>query len=346
MSKNNLLGGCLLLLLGIIIGWCAREISVGSTPVLQDQIIPPADSRLLEESEVSLVPVVDSQQFLRQLAREPVSVRQVELRKYLATHGDQFDVLMTLSGDLSEQGHFEEALEMLLRSSIAIESIAQQDLFKMSLARLIDRYTRELISLNQFGEVDRLYEQLTLTLPQFAQYHLELGTLRIRMGNLQSALVPLAQIANHDKLGAEARRLMLQIEGSESLVPAAFEELPLIARTGQFLVEAMIDDELPILVLIDTGAAMTILESGVLERLGYNLSGKQEYFVTANGVVQAPVVTIDSFGLGRARLNNVTVGALDMAMQGKVEGLLGMNFLRHYDFHIDQNRSILVLDQR
>jgi hypothetical protein len=33
-------------------------------------------------------------------------------------------------------------------------------------------------------------------------------------------------------------------------------------------------------------------------------------------------------------------------MPGGVVGLLGMNFLRHYDFRIDQNNRTLILDKR
>ena len=327
-------------------GWFdmpARVESVGGG--VRTNIAGPSSATVVPLIDPSNV-VVEPGELLRSLSNESTAVRIEAMRAHLVQFGDSYEVLVSLSRILMRQGEFEEALEVLLRSGLAANSTVQQDELEIELARFVDQYARELISLNHFGAVDRLYETLTLSMPQHGQYFLELADLRIRMGNPQSALLPLAQISNHTQLGAEARRLIAQIEESELPVTNAIEELPLIATAGQFLVEATIDDTLAITVLIDTGAAMTVLDSKVLEKLGYNLSGRQEYFATANGVVQAAVVTVDSFSLGRASLSSVSVGSLNLNMPNNVDGLLGMNFLRHYDFHIDQNRDLLILDQR
>ncbi len=351
MNKSLIITGASLIA-GLLLGWWVRGLydmpaRVGSVdPGVRTNIVVPSVVTADPSTEPSKSAVVEPGELLRRLANESTAVRVAEMRAHLAQFGDSYKVLVGLSRELMRQGEFEEALEVLLRSGIAVNNIVQQDELEIELARLVDHYARELISLNQFGAVDKLYERLTLSMPQLGQYFLELADLRIRMGNPQSALLPLAQISNHTQLGAEARRLIAQIEQSESPVTKAMEELPLVSKAGQFLVEATIDDTLAITLLIDTGAAMTVLDSRVLEKLGYNLSGRQEYFATANGVVQAAVVTVDSLSLGKASLGNVSVGSLNLNMPNNVEGLLGMNFLRHYDFHIDQNRDLLILDQR
>lgn len=335
----------IILILGIFTGWLMRGLF--AEPEIKPGLIEaPTISAPTRQDVPVLEPDEDPAEFLAHIANDSVSRRIARMREFLQDSGDEFEILVSIGDELMKQRQYEQSLEMLLRASFVVKSIRQQDSFEFILARLVDRYSKELISMNQFSDVDQLYEMLTLSLPQLAQYQLDLGRLRIRMGNDQLALPPLAQIANHDQLGAEARQLMAQIERNEAATPASVEELPLIANGGQFLVEASIDDSLNLLVLIDTGAAMTVLESSELERLGYNLSSRLEYFSTANGVVQAPVVILESLSLGDARLSNVSVGALNLNMPRGVKGLLGMNFLRHYDFRIDQDKNLLILNPR
>ena len=355
---KNLLAGASLLTLGLAVGWWGRGFWVELRQVPSGAVADVTEAAVQLQVDWLDQFAASPSTFLAWLATEPSPYRIERMQAYIHRYGDQFVVLLSLSDLLSQQGRFEEALEMLLRSSLVAGAITEQDLFELNLARLIDDYSRELISLNQFDPLDNLYERLTLSLPQLAQYHLQLGLLRIRMGNLSAALVPLAQIANNDHLGAEARRLMTGIESNESTTSFSSgssgagsldergEELPLITASGQFLVEAMIDDAVAVTVLIDTGAAMTIFESAVLVDLGYNLNVRQELFITANGVVQAPVIKLESLSLGAARIENVVVGALELGLPGGVKGLLGMNFLKFYDFKIDQNRGVLILKQR
>ena len=78
--------------------------------------------------------------------------------------------------------------------------------------------------------------------------------------------------------------------------------------------------------LVDTGAAITAIDASVLARLGYNLEERKEYFATANGVVEAPVVTLDALALGESKVNRLSIGALSLESQNNIDGLLGMKF--------------------
>lgn len=244
---------------------------------------------------------------------------------------------------ISEQRFATAYAELLDAYGLATEANYEAE-FVQTLGFLVDAYSRQLIELRQTERIDELYEQLTFDYPQYAIYQFRLGKIRVQMGNLQEALLPLAQVANHPQFGAEARKLMGQIEGSSTNL--AFAELPLSGRDGQFIVEAQIDGGLRVNLLVDTGAAITAIDRGVLQQAGYDMNVEQQYFATANGVVAAPVLTVNELRLGEATVGNLSVGALSLNMSGDVVGLLGMNFLRHYDFRIDQTRRVLILDRR
>lgn len=257
---------------------------------------------------------------------------------------DEFSLAMSsVRAHLAGQ-RYAQAYEVLLNSlSLAVLQV-HEDEFVQVLAQLVDLYTRELIELRQVEAIDDFYERLTFDYPQYAEYQFRLGKIRVQMGNYQEALPPLAQVLNHPQYGAEARTLMEQIEGSETQLAQA--EIPLTGRNGQFIVEAELDQGIRVNLLVDTGAAITAIDRAVLQQAGYDLNAEPQYFATANGVVAAPVLTLGELSLGEAKVNNLSVGALSLSMSGNVVGLLGMNFLRHYDFRIDQNRQVLILDQR
>jgi predicted aspartyl protease len=83
----------------------------------------------------------------------------------------------------------------------------------------------------------------------------------------------------------------------------------------------------------------------VLEQRGirYHDTGRTGVFSTANGLVQAPVYKLDSLSVGDWHVNHLEIGVLDLDSRSDVDGLLGMNFLNHFQFFIDQNKAVLRL---
>ena len=90
---------------------------------------------------------------------------------------------------------------------------------------------------------------------------------------------------------------------------------------------------------------MTILTPDVLEQhgIGYQNTGRRGVFNTANGPVQAPIYKLDSLLVGDWQVNQLEIAVLDLSSHSNIDGLLGMNFLRHFQFFIDQNEALLRL---
>ena len=73
-----------------------------------------------------------------------------------------------------------------------------------------------------------------------------------------------------------------------------------------------------------------------------NFIGKFK-IATANGTVLAPMYQFAQLQIGNAQVENITVVVLNMGGLREAEGLLGMNFLREFDFRIDQKNAKLYL---
>lgn len=238
---------------------------------------------------------------------------------------------------------FHAALEILMQAE---QGVVQSEAEVAQLSQLLDetvkRRVDQLMALQQFGEVDALYENLTLSMPERAEYYILLADFRIEMDNPEAALPVLAQIENHHRLGGKARELIALLSTTDDESP--LEAIPFERSGDQFLIQATVDDFIEVTLLIDTGASMTILAPDVLRRLGYSLNGQTANFSTANGMVRAPLVSLRSFSLGSQRIAPMRIGALGLTrVRGRVDGLLGMDFLSQFEFALDQDAQLLNL---
>jgi predicted aspartyl protease len=90
---------------------------------------------------------------------------------------------------------------------------------------------------------------------------------------------------------------------------------------------------------------MTVLRDDILAAAGIFKPAKPslQLFSTANGLVEGAVYRLDKVSVGDQTVTNIEVAALALANLRSADGLLGMNFLKHFKFFIDQNRSELRL---
>ncbi len=361
-SMLRLITVSFIFLAGVTVGWVVHDwqIESGARTLLAGKSTehPPHESQVSGVADTDTnsalfkrgdIPAVVNQSagdpsVITALIGDTVSPDASELlRGFMARYGKSIRHMILLARIESELGSHQSALSVIIEADLLAKTPTQQALITSLLAAIVDAYARSLLATNSFDAVDQLYERITFAMPEQAQFFLKLGQLRISLGNYDEALAPLSQIENHARYGALARELIDQGEVQEPL--EHLEVLPLESNGSQFVVEATIDRQHRVRLLVDTGAAMTVLDDRVFQRLGYNLEGKPRgLFSTANGVVEAPIVSVGHLALGRAGIGPMPVGALHLSIPDNVEGLLGMNFLRHYNFRIDSESSELLLE--
>jgi clan AA aspartic protease (TIGR02281 family) len=98
--------------------------------------------------------------------------------------------------------------------------------------------------------------------------------------------------------------------------------------------------------LIDTGASITAVSNTYFQdlsnRFKINFIGRFNVN-TAAGKVLAPMYQFAELKLNHAIVYDISIIVLPMRNMDNVNGLLGMNFLREFDFKIDQRQAMLFL---
>lgn len=99
-------------------------------------------------------------------------------------------------------------------------------------------------------------------------------------------------------------------------------------------------------VVLDTGASFTIVSTDILVRLGYDPANprlERQRIITGSGVEYAPRVTIRSAMAVGQQVAALDVLCHDLPAESGIDGLLGLNFLRHFRLTIRFRKGIVEL---
>ncbi|SHJ10629.1 clan AA aspartic protease, TIGR02281 family [Desulfatibacillum alkenivorans DSM 16219] len=96
--------------------------------------------------------------------------------------------------------------------------------------------------------------------------------------------------------------------------------------------------------LLDTGANRTLINKDVGERLGLKPEdgGMTGIQVVGGGLLPAMDIPVDEIRVGPNKRKNMNVLVLERRAAGGHDGLLGMDFLMGYKFHVDYDKQRLV----
>ena len=117
-------------------------------------------------------------------------------------------------------------------------------------------------------------------------------------------------------------------------------EVPVERAGSQLLVSVRINDVVDAPFFIDTGASRGLVPRWVIERADVDIEGAPTQFAnTANGLIEVPIITLDSVDLHGARVEQVPAAVSDSL---KI-GLLGLSFLNHFEYSIDPTAGVVRL---
>ena len=275
---------------------------------------------------------------------------------YLSVFYDDVDVLLSLAEFNRSIGFLAEAAAV--HHLVKSYAYTNRDTLKVEAA--IDDFIRQihanLVAAGDLFGLTNIYEQMRSLNLLRPIHRLGQAQIYLQTGNLITARDILVELTNEPSVRIAAEKIMLehqqQFASSNSnkiaLQNDYSDQIALVSRGNQYWADLEIEDNV-VTLLIDTGASMTTLSRQAFQALpntnNFDLMG-QRMFNTANGITKGNIYRVDRLALGRFTLNNAQIAVLDFKMPEGVDGLLGMNVLQHFRFHIDQGQQVLYLADR
>ena len=87
---------------------------------------------------------------------------------------------------------------------------------------------------------------------------------------------------------------------------------------------------------LDTGATYTMISHEAVAGIGIHpaIARRKIEVTTGNGIILAPVVVIPKFRTLGYEIKNLEVICHDLPPESVIEGLVGLNFLKHFNLHL------------
>jgi predicted aspartyl protease len=124
--------------------------------------------------------------------------------------------------------------------------------------------------------------------------------------------------------------------------------VPMNQVGGLEIVQVLVNGTGPYDFILDTGANITLIKRQLLRKLNIPDDGPVT-IVTASGESHQQRATVSSIAIAGLSVEHLEVNELDGApagsLAGRVQGILGENFLKDFDILIDNEQQTLILDR-
>ncbi len=212
------------------------------------------------------------------------------------------------------------------------------------LGLLIDAYRYRLQKQKQTDKLLKLYQLVVSRDQTRPEFFYELAKLHFELRNLEQARSMLSYVLSDMVWGKRSQELLTQINRFEMLQVEYHSQIPLRRLGKHFLLTSLINGNHEVTLLLDTGASFTTLAPKLLIELGLNQSDLLPVALeTGGGRITAHLYYASTMAVGDQAINNIVIAGVPLGDNLKADGLLGMNFLSHFEFFIDQEQAILYL---
>ena len=121
--------------------------------------------------------------------------------------------------------------------------------------------------------------------------------------------------------------------------------VPVVMNGASVVVPVMFNGALKANLALDTGATITVVSRRIASNLALTALGASKVG-TVGGVITVPLARLGSLKVGAAEVHDLVVSIHDFSTDPRIEGLLGMDFLKHFHVSLDARRRLLILGPR
>jgi clan AA aspartic protease (TIGR02281 family) len=278
------------------------------------------------------------------------------LRDYLQQHPLDMDFLLLEAELIVHTQLLSDAIAHYYSLKKLPMNTAQEQLVETQINTLSAQTITQLQKAYSWDTLAIFVEPLLQLEPENRDYILALAEAYAQQQQINLMENTLAALAYDDPSAMRLRQLTLMTRTKDKSSDAESPDTPFngpVSATAiqlqqigdQYVVQGQLSGN-NVALLIDTGASITAVSNTYFQdlanRFKINFIGRFNVN-TAAGKVLAPMYQFAELKLNHAIVYDISIIVLPMRNIDNVNGLLGMNFLREFDFKIDQRQAMLFL---
>jgi len=269
------------------------------------------------------------------------------LNAYLQTEYDDVLALQALAEFQYLNSNYLAAIDTLYTAKSYAHDTSKIQQIVTTLRAITNDYAKQLRTKDDHLGLLDLYQRLVTVEPEHSAHYVGLAEAYMALGNEADARQALNIIAYDPDAGTKAHQLLNLIEAQTAKASANAEPITLSRHGNNLLTKVLFNNQIYGNLLLDTGASLTVITPQLLQELSLNHGSplRTAWFNTANGVVEAPIYRIERLSIGGQTVDQLEVAVMDLNNH-HINGLLGMNYLQHFRFSIDQQNNVLYLSPR
>ncbi|HEY8278674.1 MAG TPA: retropepsin-like aspartic protease [Bdellovibrionota bacterium] len=153
-------------------------------------------------------------------------------------------------------------------------------------------------------------------------------------------------VTSEDQIPEEYKAKSRKVSSStESTAPSKDLTLKLEREGNTLLIPVRFGDAGEFLMILDTGAGMTMISKEIAHKVKAKQIGTQE-IATASDRLHMPQVVLPEVSVKQFTVRNMAVTVNDLPVRGRAQGLLGLDFLNHFKMSIDSATGQLHLEKK
>ena len=235
-----------------------------------------------------------------------------------------------------------KAARMTLHQVLMVDPAIAEQVYPMLRQVVTALVARQNDALTFREKVQMLSEEI-IDDPGFAIYYMLLGRLYYTHEDYTDAITNLEYALQLDHTQTATLSPLIDA-AKQRLENPGLVEVPISSHGRALNVDVKLNNvRQSFSFILDTGATLTVISSDTAQKLGIVLSPNQPTIQvsTANGMVNAPTITLNTVNLQGALVERVP--AVVMNELNGFDGLLGLSFLNHFNIDINQDEGKLLL---
>lgn len=269
---------------------------------------------------------------------------------YLSHYYNDIDVILLIAKSHQQADYFIEAVNMYQLANEYALSWAEDQKVRQAFDRFLREVDQYLHSQQQWYMLRQLYERAERVGLLDPLQTVRMAEVIALTGEPENAREILATLIARNQATSRAKQALANLGENipGDVQRTSFEGEVALTRHGDHFIVPVLwpSASRPAQLLLDTGASLTTLTFEAFQTIAaqadYEHVGSR-MFHTASGISKGDIYRFSQLQLGSFQLQNVDIAVLDFPMADNVHGLLGMNILGKFRFHIDQQNAVLEL---